>query len=287
MRPNPLRKLLDEGKPSIGTHTMVFWPGMVEIIGHTGIIDYVEFVAEYAPYDLEGLENFGRAVDLFDHMTAMIKLDQEPRTFAATRAIGSGIQNVLFADVHDAEETRECVGAVRAETPQTGGHHGSGDRRFAGYILESGSPQYVQALEDSVVALMIEKKEAVDNLDEILSVPGIDMVVWGGSDYSMSIGKPGAARDPDVLATRDYVHKKALEMGIQPRAEISDPEHRKARHFHRQGSADLVPSAPDPTTYSTGEPPQLPWRWRTSRSSERFDDHLQEWLEPGVVRSCR
>ena len=45
MRPNPLRKLLDEGKPSIGTHTMVFWPGMVEIIGHTGIIDYVEFVA--------------------------------------------------------------------------------------------------------------------------------------------------------------------------------------------------------------------------------------------------
>ena len=166
MRPNPLRKLLDEGKPSIGTHTMVFWPGMVEIIGHTGIIDYVEFVAEYAPYDLEGLENFGRAVDLFDHMTAMIKIDQEPRTFAATRAIGSGIQNVLFADVRDADETRECVGAVRAETPQTGGHHGSGDRRFAGYFLESGSLQYVQALEDSVVALMIEKKEAVDNLDE-------------------------------------------------------------------------------------------------------------------------
>ena len=178
MRPNRLRQLLNEGKPSIGTHTMVFWPGMVEIIGHTGIIDYVEFVAEYVPYDLEGLENMGRAVELFDHLTAMIKLDQEPRTFAATRAIGSGIQNVLFADVHNAEEARECVGAVRAETPQTGGHHGSGDRRFAGYILESGSPKYVQALEDCVVAFMIEKKEAVDNLEEILSVPGIDMVVW-------------------------------------------------------------------------------------------------------------
>ena len=117
MRPNRLRQLLNEGKPSIGTHTMVFWPGMVEIIGHTGIIDYVEFVAEYVPYDLEGLENMGRAVELFDHLTAMIKLDQEPRTFAATRAIGSGIQNVLFADVHNAEEARECVGAVRAETP--------------------------------------------------------------------------------------------------------------------------------------------------------------------------
>ena len=139
----------------------------------------------------------------------------------------------MFADVHNAEEARECVGAVRAETPQTGGHHGSGDRRFAGYILESGSPQYVQALEDCVVALMIEKKEAVDNLEEILSVPGIDMVVWGGGDYSMSIGKPGQARDPDVLATRDYVHKTALEMGIQPRAEISHPE--EAKPFLDQG----------------------------------------------------
>ena len=216
---------------------MVFWPGMVEIIGHTGVIDYVEFVAEYAPYDLEGLENFGRAVDLFDHMTAMIKVDQEPRTFAATRAIGSGIQNVLFADVRDADEARECVGAVRAETPQTGGHHGSGDRRFASYFLESGTPQYVQALEDSVVALMIEKKEAVDNLEEIYSVPGIDMVVFGGSDYSLSIGKPGAAKDPDVVATRDYVYRKAMEVGIQPRAEIGDPEDAKPlldqgiRHF--------------------------------------------------------
>ena len=61
---------------------------------------------------------------------------------------------------------------VRAESPQTGGHFGSADRRFASYGLESGSPEYVQALEDSVVALMIEKDEAVKHLDDIMSVPG-------------------------------------------------------------------------------------------------------------------
>ena len=90
MRPNRLRQLLSEGKPSIGTHVMVSWPGIVEIIGHAGGIDYVEFAAEYAPYDLYALENFGRAVDLFDHMSSMMKLDQEPRTFLAERAVGSG-----------------------------------------------------------------------------------------------------------------------------------------------------------------------------------------------------
>ena len=62
------------------------------------MFDYVEFVGEYAPYDLYALENLGRAVDLFDHMTAMMKIEQEPRTYLTIRAIGSGIQNVLFAD---------------------------------------------------------------------------------------------------------------------------------------------------------------------------------------------
>ena len=69
----------------------------------------------------------------------MIKVDQEPRTLIAGRAIGSGIQNVLFADVRTVEDAKESVAAVRAETPQTGGPHGSGDRRFAGYIQKMGA----------------------------------------------------------------------------------------------------------------------------------------------------
>jgi len=43
---------------------------------------------------------------------------------------------------------------------------------------------------------MIEKKSAMQNLDEILSVEGVDMVQFGPSDYSISIGKPGQARHP-------------------------------------------------------------------------------------------
>ena len=59
MRPNRLRELLNAGEPSVGTHVMISWPGIVEIIGRAGGIDYVEFVSEYVPYDLAGLDNFG------------------------------------------------------------------------------------------------------------------------------------------------------------------------------------------------------------------------------------
>ena len=60
MRQNRLRKLLEDGKPSIGHHVVSTSPDVVEIIGRVGGVDYLEFVAEYMPYDLHGLDNFGR-----------------------------------------------------------------------------------------------------------------------------------------------------------------------------------------------------------------------------------
>ncbi len=97
MRPNRLRELLKAGKPSIGTRVQSTWPSVVEAIGHTGVFDYVEFLAEYAPSDLHDLDNFCRAAELFD-MSAVIKVDQEPRTYLAQRGIGAGFHGVLFAD---------------------------------------------------------------------------------------------------------------------------------------------------------------------------------------------
>ena len=172
-------------------HLAISWPSIVELVGHSQMFDYVEFVAEYAPYDLYALENLGRAIDLFPHMTGMTKIEQEPRTYLAVRALGSGIQNLLFADVRTVADARECVRATRAESPATGGIHGVGMRRDVGFVLDIGTPAFVQALEDAVVALMIEKKPAVEDLDGILSVPGIDMVQFGPADYAMSIGLPG------------------------------------------------------------------------------------------------
>ncbi len=221
-RKNALRELLRAGKPTLGTHVLGSWPGMVEVIGQTGVIDYIEFVGEYAPYDLYALENFGRAVDLFDHMSSMIKIDQEPKLYLATRAIGSGIQNLLFADVRSVEDARQCVAAARAETPQTKGSVGAAMRRDVGYILGSASPTYVEQLEDGVVALMIEKQAAVENLEAILSVPGVDMVQFGPADYSMSIGIPGQFGDPRIREAERYTIETALEKGIPPRVELGD-----------------------------------------------------------------
>lgn len=237
MRPNKLRNLLNAGQPSIATHVHTTWPSIVEVLGHTGLYDYVEFVAEYAPYDLYALDNFCRAVELFD-MSAMIKVDQNPRSYLAQRAIGAGFQSVLFADARSADDVRECVRVVRPDTPEDGGIHGVATRRFTyasmGY---GGSSDYVQALRDVVVAIMIEKRAAVDQLDEVLSVEGVDMIQWGPGDYTMSIGQAGKRDLDEVKTVERQVIDTALKMGVQPRAEIGSPDQAKyyldlgVRHF--------------------------------------------------------
>lgn len=233
MKPNRLRQLLNDGQPSVATHVHSSWPSIAEAIGHTGLYDYVEFVAEYAPFDLYSLDNFCRAVELYG-MSSMIKVDQEPRGFLAQRGIGAGFQSVLFADCRSVEDVQQCISIVRPETPEDKGIHGVATRRFS-YMGYGGSPEYIQALNDIVVAIMIEKRSAVEHLDEILSVEGIDMIQWGPADYSMSVGK--TRKDPEVTAAERKVFEAALAKGIPPRAEINSVEEAKyyldmgVRHF--------------------------------------------------------
>jgi len=153
MKPNKLRKLLQAGQPSLGTRLHSIWPATVEALGHTGLFDYVEFLAEYAPFDLFALDNFCRAVELFD-MSAVIKVEAEPRTYLAQRGVGAGFQGVLFADVRSAQDARDCVRILKPDTPQDGGLFSVSMRRFT-YMGYGGTPEYAQAVRDIVVMVMI------------------------------------------------------------------------------------------------------------------------------------
>ena len=203
------------------------WPSVIEAVGHTGAYDYVEFVAEYGPYDLFAFDDMCRAAELHD-LSTMIKVEQEPRGYIAQRAIGSGFQSVLFSDCRSAEEVRECVAIARPDTPEDGGTYGVATRRFS-YMGYGGSPDYVQALRDIVVVLMIEKNTAVDQLEEVLSVEGVDMIQWGPSDYSMSVGKAGQGGSPEIKAVERRVIETALDKAVQPRAEIVSAD--QARYY--------------------------------------------------------
>jgi 4-hydroxy-2-oxoheptanedioate aldolase len=237
MKRNRLRELLNEGKPTLGIHVLSTWPGIIEVIGYSGAFDYIEYVGEYSSFSLEQMANFGRTIELFPDMSAMMKVEEQARGFIAARAIDSGIQNVLFTDCRSADDVRGCVRFVRSETPEVGGVHGYGMRRSTGSGVGCTPADWVKGLDEVVIAIMIEKKGAVENLEEILAIKGVDMVQFGPADYSISIGKPGQVRDSEVQKAHQLMIETALKKGIVPRVEISSFEQAKpfvemgVRHF--------------------------------------------------------
>jgi len=225
MKVNRLREAIKEGKPTLGTRIVSSWPGVVELVGQTGLFDYFEFVGEYGPWTLYDLENLARASELYN-MSSMMKIDGVPRSYIAAKALQSGIQNFLFSDIRTVGDAEEAVNSVKLE-PQ--GLMGVGNFRIGGYVFDTFSvADYRKASEDAVVALMIEKKVTVDNLEKILSVKGIDMVQFGPWDYGLSLGlsgRPGSAwglNDPKVKEAELKTIKTALKMGIRPRVELND-----------------------------------------------------------------
>ena len=243
MKPNRLRQLLNAGKPTFGTRMVILWPRLVEIIGQTNSFDYIEYISEYSTFNLEQFENFARAIELYPNMSSMIKVEEQTRGFIAQRALDAGIQNILFSDCRDAKDVKECIRFVRPETPEAGGIHGAASRRIN---IGSNTAEWVNAMNTAVLAFMIEKKSAVDNMEEILSIKGVDMVQFGPNDYSVSIGKAGEGKIPEVQTIQQELIKMALQKVVAPRVEINNPEDAKpyielgVRHFNMSSDISTI-----------------------------------------------
>lgn len=105
------------------------------------------------------------------------------------------------------------------------------------YFL-AGVGGYVKALEETVVAVMVEKREVFAQLDAIIDNEGLDMVQFGPGDFSMSIGKPGVWDTPEQREARDRMIKTALKYGVRPRVALGVPD--DARPLLDMGVRDFI-----------------------------------------------
>jgi 4-hydroxy-2-oxoheptanedioate aldolase len=120
-----------------------------------------------------------------------------------------------------------------------------------------GTKEYVQALRDIVVAIMIEKPGTVDTLEDVLSVKGVDMVQWGGSDYSMGIGRAGERySSPELRVVERRVFETAIKLGVPPRAEVATAN--QAKYFLDMGVRHL----------SVGTDITILHQWRKSQGED-------------------
>ncbi len=233
---NLLRKKLEAGEPTVSTR---FWstnPLIAETIGACGNFDYAEFAAEYAAFSQIDLENICRAAELYD-LATIIKVDLQNRGYVAQKAIAAGFQGVLFADHTTPEEVEESVRLTMPYTPG-GGIFGFPMRRFIGGQTHVNQDFHINRVKNTVRLFMIEKQGALDAIDEICSIPGVDMVQFGSGDWSMSLGF-NRADDPErCKAAERKMIEAALKHGVRPRCEVTSPE--AAQYYKDLGVKDFA-----------------------------------------------
>lgn len=223
MKENKLRMLLDQGKPSISTRMWSTWPGYLESLGNIGGFDYFEFVAEYVAFSQEKLENLARTAELYN-MGSMVKIDFMNRGYVAQRAIAAGFQSILFSDHHTAEEVRETIAMVKPEGPGRDGKFGYPNARFIGMQSHISCLDHVKRLDQIVLCFMIEKESAVNEIEEICQIPGVDMITFGANDYCITRGWNPAEHKAEWREAERYVFECALKHGVQPRAHIDSAD---------------------------------------------------------------
>lgn len=223
MKQNLIRQMITGDQISTSTRVWSTWPFYTEAIGATGNFSYVEFVGEYAPFTQLDLENICRAAELHN-MGSMMKVDFQGRKYIAQKAVAAGFQAILFADHHTADEVRETIEALKSDTPWSKGRFGCPSRRFIGTQTYMPQLKHAERLDDVVLAFMIEKKSSMEQIDEICSIEGVDMVQFGPSDFSMSLGKNSADIVEEWKAEERKMISTALRHGVRPRCEVLKPE---------------------------------------------------------------
>ncbi len=182
------------------------WPKVVSTIG----LDFVFIDTEHIPidrYDLSWMCQTYRAMNI----SPVVRIPS-PDPYQACAILDGGASGIIAPYVETVEEVKMLVGAVKFR-PIKGDKLNkmlSGelnpDTVLAKYMIEHNA--------DNVLIVNIESKPAIDHLDDILHVPGLDAVLIGPHDLSCSLGVPEQYSNPIFVEAVDEIIRKACEQDV-------------------------------------------------------------------------
>ncbi|HBY93926.1 MAG: aldolase/citrate lyase family protein [Ardenticatenaceae bacterium] len=220
MRSNKLKQALKEGGTVICVGPGVPSPELVEFLGHLGF-DCIFIDAEHGVIGVERAQEMVRAADAvgIGSLTRVPKND--PAVILGYLETGTG--GILVPHVNTADEVRQIMQAVKYSPLGIRGAH-SGTRAANYGVTQSGAEYFDQANRETMVAAMIEEVAALENLNEILQVPGLDLCLIGPGDLAMSMGYPGQPDHPEVQAQVDLAVHKICAAGVAAGTVAADGE---------------------------------------------------------------
>jgi len=184
MLENPVKKALIERTPTFGTWIQLGHPGIAEIFSHAGY-DWIAADYEHTDINVEGFAGIARG--MYGRGAVPMVRVRENDTLAIRQVLDLGAMGVIVPLVNNREEAEKAV--TSAKYPP------KGIRGFCFSRMNNWGVDFYdyarEANDQIAVVVMIESKEAVENIDDILDVEGVDGVFIGPYDMTGSYGIVG------------------------------------------------------------------------------------------------
>lgn len=181
MRKNWVRQKLQAGEPTIGALLGLGSPNVAELMAQAGY-DWLVVETEHSALDSAQIEHMLMAMNGSETIPIARVPSADPVTIQ--KALDIGAMGILVPMVRTASEAEAIVSATRYP-PE--GRRGFGPLRASHYTMDY-DDYLASANENILVALILETKEALENLEEIVSVPGVDALFLGLFDLCLSMG---------------------------------------------------------------------------------------------------
>ncbi|MBN9428385.1 MAG: aldolase [Burkholderiales bacterium] len=198
-------------------------PENVEIAGACGS-DFVLIDAEHGSMQLDRIVEMLRAADAIG-TTALVRVPDHTPSFIG-RALDAGAMGVVVPNVSNATQARRVVAAARfasdgGDTPSRGACPST---RAAWHLTEQWSEFARWSDETTMVWVLIEKRCALSEIDEIVKVPGLSAIVPGPFDLAQSMGLGGDLRHPELQQALRRISAAARAQGLDVVAPLLSSE---------------------------------------------------------------
>jgi 2-keto-3-deoxy-L-rhamnonate aldolase RhmA len=223
-----LKEKLRIGELTIGSWITLFHPAIAEIMAKAGF-DWLAVDMEHSVITIREAEELIRVIDLCG-VTPLIRLSANDPVLIK-RVMDAGAHGVIVPMVNSAEEARKAGESVRYP-PE--GKRGVGLARAQGY--GSSFEKYKEWVnQESIVIVQIEHIKAVENLDAILSVDGVDGFIVGPYDLSGSLGIPGQFNNELMIEAMNKIQTFMRSSSKIPGYHVVEPDVDQLQQRVREG----------------------------------------------------
>lgn len=229
---NRLKQIIAEKGNAVGTFLGVANVPIVEAMAHTGL-DFVVVDTEHGPYDTENMSDLIRTAEQSGLAPLVRVADVTHKEIQ--RAVDNGAQGIIVPCLRDAEDFREAVRLAKFAPIGTRGFIKGRGSGFGSAPWASGSlEEYMEKSNERVLVLpQCETEEALEQIEEIVEIEGLDGIFIGPFDLSICMGIPAQFEHPDFKAALDRILLACRKAGKLCLIFGSDPD--ESRRYLEMG----------------------------------------------------